>query len=202
MQYQLFKMSLNRESSEKYLQSRRSVFPKSFIQGEISDEKIYALLEVARWAPTHKLTQPWYFEVFKGQAKDQLVRVQQMAFTNQKGESEQTDIKNAKFALNAQLSGAVMAIIMKRDPEKRLPEKEEICAVACAVQNIALHAQSLALGGYWSTGAACNLPEVRSYLNLREEDLQLGWFYLGNCTEFRTDLPKRSEVTEFVRIRL
>lgn len=46
---------------------RRSVFPVSYIDQDIPDEIIKELLTYANYAPSHKLTQPWFFTVFKGQ---------------------------------------------------------------------------------------------------------------------------------------
>ena len=46
--------------------SRRSVFPKQYTPDEppLPDATIHAILDSARWAPTHHLTEPWKFTVF------------------------------------------------------------------------------------------------------------------------------------------
>jgi hypothetical protein len=36
----------------------------------ITREKLETILDAARWAPTHKLTEPWHFVVIGGSQKD------------------------------------------------------------------------------------------------------------------------------------
>ncbi|HAW20809.1 MAG TPA: nitroreductase [Flavobacteriales bacterium] len=194
-------MQLTAAESRAWMKTRRSVYPKMFKNGEVSREEILRLLEVARWAPTHKLTQPWRFHVYMNESRLELAKLQSEILINQKGESEQTVAKCAKMHLNADRSAAVIAIIMKRDVEKRVPPNEEICAVACAVQNIALHASSMGLGGYWSTGASTNSPKIRSELKLNEDDLHLGWLYIGAVESLTAAKDNRFEVEGYVEFR-
>ena len=58
---------------------------------------------------------------------------------------------------------------MKRQakPNKRLPEWEEICAVACAVQNMHLMATSMNhIGAFWSSHTWCK--SARDSMEIRE----------------------------------
>ena len=50
------------------IRRRRSVFPKMYNDLPIADELIAEVLENANWAPTHRLTEPWRFMVFRGEA--------------------------------------------------------------------------------------------------------------------------------------
>ena len=43
------------------IQKRRSIYPHNFKQGAISQEIINDLVEAARWAPNHKMTEPLLF---------------------------------------------------------------------------------------------------------------------------------------------
>lgn len=193
-------MKLSKQESLEWIASRRSIYPRQFESNEVSEEELLLLLEAAQWAPTHKLTQPWRFVVFTQEAKMELAQKQGEAFINAKGASEQSRVKTEKFRLNAERSAAVVAVIMQRDAEKRIPEFEEICAVACAVQNVWTHAASLGLAGYWSTGAATDLPAIRALLNLKADDRHLGWFYVGRYSGELTRPGNRRTVTEFVEI--
>ena len=40
------------------------------MEGNIKNSFINILLENANHAPSHKLTQPWFFKVYKGESKD------------------------------------------------------------------------------------------------------------------------------------
>lgn len=170
-----------------------------FESGEVTQAEINELLEATRWAPTHKLTQPWRFYVFTGEAKIELARQQGKAYALAKGDSPQTATKQKRMADKAQQSAAVIAVVMRRDPEERIPEFEEMCAVSCAVQNMWLHAPSMGLGGYWSTGAATDSPEMRALLGLQPKDRHLGWFYLGRYTGEVPGSVNRNETESFVK---
>ena len=66
---------------------------------------------------------------------------------------------------------------MQRDPEERVPEWEEIAAVACAVQNMWLSCTAYGIGSYWSTPGT--IEDVGDFLQLAEEEYCIGFFYMG-----------------------
>jgi nitroreductase len=72
----------------------------------------------------------------------------------------------------------IIAIGMKRVDEG-LPEIEEIEAVACAVQNLALSAHAYGLGGFWSSGGITYNEAAKAFFGLGPEDKFLGFFNLG-----------------------
>ena len=53
----------------KLIAFRRAVYPSQFNKGEIDKATLDQLLENANMAPTHKMTQPWFFKVYKNKAK-------------------------------------------------------------------------------------------------------------------------------------
>ena len=70
------------------------------------------------------------------------------------------------------------------NPEKMMPEWEEVAAVSCAVQNLHLMATSLGVAGYWSSGGPIDEPRVVSHLGLSptDGDRCLGLFHLGSAS--------------------
>lgn len=76
---------------------------------------------------------------------------------------------------------------MQRDPAERVPEWEEVAAVACAVQNLWLSCTAYGIGGYWSTPHS--IIEAREFLELADGERCLGLFYLGYHQ--MPDLPGR-----------
>lgn len=95
-----------------------------------------------------------------------------------------------------------IAICMKRHEE--VPEWEEVAAVACGVQNMALAATSLGVGGYWSSwqAAARDAPEMHQLLEIdgSKGDRCLGVFLVGQPDGERVKgyRPKRQELSEKV----
>lgn len=161
------------------IRRRRAIFPKSYLPGRpVAREIIEQLLENANWAPTHRLTEPWRFKVFH--SEESRARLgEYMADYYRKNTPPElfSEEKMQKNSENPLKSGAVIAICMQRDPDERLPEFEEIAAVAMAVQNMWLSCTELGLGSYWSTPAsALNAGE---FLGLAPGERCLGLFYLG-----------------------
>lgn len=161
------------------IQNRRSTYPKMFSGEKIDNDTIVKLIELANWAPTHRLTEPWRFIVFSGDAMQDLIQKQKDYFIANSKNVEEAQKKLVKFEISAEKTSHIIAINMQRDAEKRIPEWEEIAATSMAVQNIYLALAEFNIGGYWCTGNGTNSAEMREYLNISENDLHLGWFYLG-----------------------
>jgi len=54
------------------IRKRRSIFPKTYNDQPIDQAIIEELLENANWAPTHRKTEPWRFQVVQGDALKRL----------------------------------------------------------------------------------------------------------------------------------
>ena len=161
------------------IQKRRSVYPPTYLTDKVVERVLVEqVLENANWAPTHKLTQPWRFQVFHSEesrrALGQYLGDIYKKSTEKESISEQ---KYQKVLSNPLRAGAVVAIVMQRDPQQRLPEFEEIAAVAMAVQNMWLTCTAIGLGAYWSTPSA--ITQAAAFLGLEEGQRCLGLFYMG-----------------------
>lgn len=60
------------DSLSELIKNRRSIQPNMYSDQDIDNNLIDSILENARWAPTHKKTQPWRFKIFKGAALQSL----------------------------------------------------------------------------------------------------------------------------------
>lgn len=180
------------------LKTRRSHFRKEFSGQTVDNSVIDYLLECAHQAPTHKLTYPWRFKVFHKESLQSLVN-KFLEITIKNSPSDPlTKAQVEKIAKIPHEASHIIAICMKRDEALRVPEIEEICAVACAVQNIYLGLLNFKhVGGYWSTGTLAHSMEVHSYLNLSEQDKCLGFFYVGHIENKRTQ-ANRPHATDYI----
>lgn len=161
------------------IRNRRSVFPDQFEQGrQVPDEIIQEILINATWAPNHGRNEPWLFNVFSRDGLQTLADFQSELYKTEAGEnySEATFNKLQKQPLKA---SHIIAIGMKRGANKRIPEIEDIEAVACAVQNIYISVSAYGLGGYWTTGGITYKESAKYFFGLEEEDKLLGFFYIG-----------------------
>jgi nitroreductase len=166
---------------ENIIKNRRSIYPDSYLDTPIKKETLDWILEMANWAPNHKKTEPWRFQVFHSESARKLLGAfLANAFKNkalQKG-GDFPELKYNKTLQKPLKSGAVIAICMQRDPKESIPEWEEIAAVSCAVQNMWLAASSIKLGAYWSTPSAIIQPN--DFLKLQNGERCLGLFYIGH----------------------
>ena len=177
------------------IQRRRSVFPASYTQDEIPKEAILQVVESANYAPTHKLTQPWRFIVLRKEAKDKLGQELARLYQVHTPENQFLEKKYASIVTKANQSSCIIVLNAALHPEL-LPEWEEIAALACAVQNMALTAEALHIGAYWSSpGTMKYLPE---YFAVNANEKCFGLFYMGYHKE-KPRMAKRSAMETKVR---
>jgi nitroreductase len=158
------------------IQNRRSAYPPQFTGKDIPRETIIAILDAARYAPTHRLTQPWRFTVYGGDSRETFARAWADAYKTHAG-ADFNQIKYDKLINKPMQCSHIIVIGMKRNPI--VPEFEEIAAVSCAVQNMLLTASDLGAGGYWSTGGHDFFDTFKTHFGLVGEDRLLGFLFLG-----------------------
>lgn len=114
------------------IRERRSIY--RFKPQAVPDEKIRAILEAGRWAPSWTNTQPWEFIVVKDEGKrEKLCEI----------------AKNTLLiAHGGSIEGCSCIIVICVDPAKDPYHYIEDGAVA--TQNMALAAHSLSLATYWA----------------------------------------------------
>lgn len=172
-------MNFNTEEVNQLIRVRRSVFPKDYTGDRVDNEIVKQMLENANWAPTHKFTEPWRFVIFTGDGLKKLAHFQAECYkevTTAKG----TFREDRYISLSTiPVSSHVIAIGMKRDESKGLPEVEEIGAVFCAVQNMYLTATAYGVGCYLSTGGITFFEEAKPFFGLGSEDKLLGFLHIG-----------------------
>lgn len=190
-------MQYNIEEINHLIRNRRSVFPKQFEAGKkVNDEIVNQILENATWAPSHGQTEPWKFIVFTGEGLQTFASFQGEVYKRESGENFKEATYNT-LTTNPLKASHVIALCMKRDPNKKFPEVEEIAAVACAVQNIYLSVTAYGLGGYWTTGGPTYKQSAKSFFGLEEDDKLLGFFYIGHVA-VPSPAGKRKPVDEKV----
>jgi nitroreductase len=162
----------------KIIKGRRATPPKFMSNDEIPKEVIMQLLENANWAPTHKNTEPWRFKIFTKEAKKIFAfESHKLLLKKIKEGNDINPLKADKFKDNLERVPVAIAIIFERDIAERIPEWQEIAAVAMAVQNMWLTATELGWGGFWSTPEF--MPYLHELLALKPNQRLLGVFFVG-----------------------
>lgn len=169
-------MSTKAEILSDIIKGRRSIFPESYTQEEIPTHLIEQILESANYAPTHKLTQPWRFTVIRKEAKTKLGEALGEIYKKVVPAEKFLQKKYDSFGQKTSQANVILAINIQFHEDK-VPNWEEIAAVGCAVQNIALTAEALNIGAYWSSPPL--IDHLGDFLGLGENEKCYGLFYMG-----------------------
>jgi nitroreductase len=163
---------MNKETLNSIIRNRKSIYPNDYTGDEIPDNLIREILLNANHAPTHRMTQPWFFKVYKNESKQKLIDI-----VSKIDESKISKIKLDKFIQKINDSNTVISIFLNRDKKERLPEWEEIAAVSMAVQNMWLTCYVNNIGSYWSTPGF--IHEYGNLIKLDNNQSSLGFFFMG-----------------------
>ena len=144
---------------ETAIHSRRT--HKQFGREPVEEACVRDLLDLARYGPNHKLTQPWRFRLLGPDTRRQL--------NEAVGEKEAMKLGRAPTLV---LATAVLSGDAHTD-------QEDLHATACAVYAVLLGATSRGLASYWRTPAAFGDEAVRRLLGLEVSERVVGLIHLG-----------------------
>ena len=147
------------------IQSRTS--PLKLAAPAPSAAQLEQIVRAGTRAPDHGRLRPWRFTVFEGPAREKLGNAMADCLRSRVPASpqEHLDAERGK-AMRAPLVIVVGAKISKG----KIPEIEQVGAVAAAAQNMLLAAHALGYGAMWKTGAAAYDPNVKALCGLAPED--------------------------------
>jgi nitroreductase len=143
---------------------------------EVLDE----LLELARWAPNHNLTNPWRFRVL---GPESLAALKEAAAS-----------ADAVTKLDRAPTLIAASALQCDDP---IQDEEDLCAAACAVYVVLLAAHARGLAAYWRTPAVLRTPEGRAAVGIPDGERVLGLIHLGPPRQAR-EAPERAPLDEYV----
>jgi len=126
------------------IRARRSI--NLFEPDPVDVNVLLDAIDVARWAPNHRLTQPWRFYVIGPQAKAAIARCAADFEAETKGE------KIGAARLQRLLAVPAYFVVTSRRSDDPLLEREDYAAACCAVQNLMLYLWQRGVGVKWTTG--------------------------------------------------
>ena len=138
------------------------------------------LLELARWAPNHHLTEPWEFRVVGAET---LAAMKDAAGPENAGKLDR-----------APTLVAVSVVQSGGDP---VQDEEDLLAAGCAVYAVLLGAHARGLVGYWRTPGFLRTPAGAAALGLGADEHFVALIHLGGQRQDRA-APERSPVDEYV----
>ena len=165
---------------EEAIRTRRT--HKAYRPGPVDRALLEELLDLARWAPNHNLTNPWRFRVVGPAALERLMEA-------------------AGPEAAAKLDRAPTLVVCSCAlGDDRVQNEEDLHASACAAYIVLLAAHGRGLAGYWRTPDVLRTPEGRAAVGIPDGERFVGLIHLGHpIQEQRT--PERApadQVVEFL----
>lgn len=140
----------------------------------VSTQVLREAIEVARWAPNHRLTEPWRFYLIGPTARAAIIALAAELDTAKKGE-------RAGAARRARLEAIPgFFALTSRHSEDPLVEREDYAACCCAAQNLMLYLWARGVGVKWTTGGVTRHPRFYELLGAEPNvELVVGFFWYG-----------------------
>jgi len=143
---------------------------KQFGSRPVDEATVRELLDLARYAPNHHLTQPWRFRILGPETRS--------ALENAAGEKEAVKLRRAPTLVLA-------TALLSGEPRT---DREDLLATGCAVFVVLLGATEAGLASYWRTPAALESDEARAVLGLDPSESVVALIHLGPRA---TDPPEK-----------
>jgi nitroreductase len=162
---------------EHAIRSRRT--HKAFAPEPVPRETLEELLELARWAPNHHLTNPWRFRVLGPEALERL--------------------KLAAGPEGAGKLGRAPTLIAasSRRSEDPLQDEEDLLATGSAVYAVLLGAHARGLAGYWRTPGVLRGAAGAEAVGIGPDERFVALIHLGWPRQEK-EPPERAPLAEVV----
>jgi nitroreductase len=154
------------------LRGRRTI--NLFEPEPVDEGLLLQAIEVARWAPNHRLTEPWTFYIVTPETKEKIARCAAAIDAAAKGELvgqaryERMLAVPAGFVLTSSLGNGELIGL------------ENYAACCCAAQNLMLCLWPQGIGVKWTTGAVTRDPGFCKLLGIDpERERVVGYFWYG-----------------------
>lgn len=162
---------------ERAIRERRT--HKAFAPEPVDPATLAELLELARWAPNHHLTNPWRFRVLGPQALERL-----------------KDAAGPEAAAKLDRAPTLVAVSAVQSGDS-VADEEDLCAAACAAYAVLLAAHARGLASYWRTPAVLRSAAGRAALGIGDDERPIGLLHLGRPRQ-RQRVPDRAPPERFV----
>ncbi len=163
---------------EQAIRTRRT--HKAYAAEPVDRATLDELFELARWAPNHKLTNPWRFRVVGPRALERLKR------------AAEDPIASAKLDRAPTL--VLVTATQSGDP---VVDQEDMLAAGVAAFLVLLAAHGRGLAGYWRTPDVLRTVQGRAALGVPDHERVVGLLQLGHPRQ-QPRVPERAPVDSVV----
>lgn len=184
-----------RNEVEKAIIGRRTV--KAFKPDSVDVEEIIELLNVAKWAPNHKLTEPWRFQLYTGEGKQIFIQSYMDSQPKVDGEIPEKVKNKANYFKGIPLH---LVVIMPEDPRQRRWD-EDYGAVSTMIQNFQLAAWERGIGMIWRSNDWIYDPIFREGIGVQPGEKVVATLMIGYpkhipAPQERTDIREKLTIID------
>jgi nitroreductase len=162
------------------IRQRRTI--KQFLPQPVPRSVLQELIDLAVWAPNHRLTEPWRFYVLDGAARSKLgviaAQITVEKIMGSGGEIDAATRKGEEAALTWSSVPTLLYVTSVRDANPEI-DQENYGAVCCALQNLALAAHAADIGTSWSSGAVAMAPALHELVGAGDNEQLVGLIRVG-----------------------
>jgi nitroreductase len=154
------------------IRGRRSI--NLFTPEPVAVQELEDAIEIARWAPNHRLTEPWKFYIVGPSMKQAIARCAADYESESKGE------RAGEARYKRLMEVPAYFIVTSRIGTDELTDREDYAATCCAVQNLCLYLWQRGIGTKWTTGAITREPRFFDLLGIdAARETVVGFFWYG-----------------------
>ncbi|MGM9925447.1 MAG: nitroreductase [Bacillus sp. (in: firmicutes)] len=165
------------------IKERRSV--KRFEDREISPGLVKELLDIAVWAPNHRLTEPWRFILIHGEGRVKLAETVREFRERKEPDPSKKKAEGEKVYNKLMSNPMFLMVVMKEDPNL-VTREEDFAATCCLIQNFSLLAWEQGIGMTWHSYGWLQDELVRESLGIQPGERAIANLHMG----YTAMLPK------------
>ena len=159
------------------IRSRRTIH--EFSEKAIEPSLLKEALELAMWAPNHRLTFPWGFFEFSA-AQKQVVADYALEWKAKKNLDFMTNETRRQAERQKFVSVPHLIWVLQRKSGNPIEQKEDYASVSCGLQNTSLFLWSHGVGTKWTTGPVTMDPRLFTLTGISGEQFEpCGLLWVG-----------------------
>ncbi|MCC7353849.1 MAG: nitroreductase [Anaerolineae bacterium] len=172
------------------IKERRTIF--NWLDKPVPVGLIKDLLDIAVWAPNHKMTEPWYFYLLTGEARRGWAEIH--GEFAREGVSRETDDperiqRAADKTFRHHMDIPAYLVVVQRLHKQEFVRWEDHEACVALIQNFLLLAHEQGLGTLWES--PFHEERLYTYLGLQPDDRIVAYIHIG----YPARIPKADERT-------
>ncbi|WP_433977326.1 NAD(P)H nitroreductase [Erwinia sp. E_sp_B01_9] len=138
-------------------------------------EALENIIRAGMRAPDHGTLQPWRFKIIENEGRERFSALLEKAARDDRMEEKAIEkAKQSPFR-----APMIITVVAHCEEHHKVPHWEQVVSAGCAVMSMQMAALAQGFNGIWRSGAWTEHAAVREAFDCREQDVIVGFLYLG-----------------------